>query len=698
MLFLPRPLLAGLEFLNLSMLGWLAAGILPWLVHLLHRRQYDTTSWAAVALLQAAIEKQAQRLRFQHWLLLAVRTAIVVLIALSAAEPAWRHWAAGAGGRRRDHRVLLVDRSYSMRCQREGVTRFQRAQTHASRLVEDADAVTIIAWGAEVENVVGRPTPDTALALAVVEDLTPGYRCATLQSAIRVASAAIDRAEQDFPHLSQHVFFLTDLGRSTWAVEPAEQAALDALARRARLTVVDVGDDQRDNVALTKLSVEPATVLRHREVMFFATLRNFGKQQRAGVRVEFLLDGRPIASRSVDLPVGGEEVVGFPYQFIDEGAVTAEVAFPADTDCLPVDNRRWLVMNVRPQLRIACLESETRAAEDVARALSFAQGAIAPEILPINRLATLDLAAYDAVFLANAPALSPRETAGLFQYVRRGGALAVLLGEQSASSELLPVEVAAPVLGGDFRFDPLAYRHPIVQPFRGREKAGLLDVVISRYVRMRVREPAETVLAFDTGDPALVVAPQGLGRVAALALPASLAAGGRAPWSSFALSPSFLPVMRELLIHLVGNRRREQRNLHPGQPAKIVWQRRAGDQEIELISPRGKSTPLPPWGADDERLVVLAPRDPIGVYALRTGAEEVARFAVNLDADAPRSDSDLAALSTSGLPAGIAAVPPAAETLYPAEDFSLARSLSAAVVLLLFAELTLAWLLGRGWA
>ena len=125
---------------------------------------------------------------------------------------------------------------------------------------------------------------------------------------------------------------------------------------------------------------------------------------------------------------------------------------------------------------------------------------------------------------------------------------------------------------GDYRFDPLKYRHPILSPFRGQTQSGLLGVSISQYSRLQLPKEnsvTEVVLQFSTGDPALIVGVYGLGRVAVSALPGSLAARTAVgtPWSSFAMSPSFLPVIRELLTYLVGDRWLQQRNLVVGDPA-----------------------------------------------------------------------------------------------------------------------------------
>ncbi|MCH8841279.1 MAG: VWA domain-containing protein, partial [Planctomycetes bacterium] len=556
--------LAALEFTSLSMLTWLAAAAVPWLVHRWFRRPQRIMPWAAVELLLTAVRQRSTRIHLQQWLLLAVRTAILVLVALAAAGPLWRQWALGAGGNARTHRIVVVDQSYSMSCEADNTRRLDRAKQRAREIIEAADrgdAYSVIGWSQTADNVLGRPTFEASLALAALEGLQPAQTSADLSAALRTAVAAIDRAADQMPQLAaSDVVFLTDLGRTTWAVDPKVQALFETLAKRASLTVLDVGDPQRDNLAIVQLAVEPALLLRQRHVELVASVRGFGSREWSAVSVEMSVDGQRIESRPLDVTTGGETEVRFSHAFVDEGAHTVEVSLAGTADCLPLDDRRWLVVNVLPQLRVACFAATPGAADDVARALApgrttpgtEADSSIEPQVMPLSRLSQVDLTEYAAVLLCNVAELSPREAAQVERFVRQGGGLAVLLGRAVTGGgpleSLLPMQVLPSQAAGNYRFDPLDYGHPIVSPFRGRAAAGLLNVSVNRYVRLEpiAQHPhVETVLALDNGDPALVVDRLGLGRVAVMAIPCSLATrtAAGAPWSSFPVSPSFLPVV-----------------------------------------------------------------------------------------------------------------------------------------------------------
>src|SRR6185437_8014953 len=154
-MMLTPSLVFALGFANFPLLYGLGAASLPIIIHLLNRRKYREMPWAAMRFLLAAIRKNSRRIRIEQWLLLAVRTLLIILVVLAMAKP----FLEGLGALpvlagQRTHRVLVLDGSLSMAYippESEGVTRFERAKTLAVRLVEDArrgDAISVVLMGA----------------------------------------------------------------------------------------------------------------------------------------------------------------------------------------------------------------------------------------------------------------------------------------------------------------------------------------------------------------------------------------------------------------------------------------------------------------------------------------------------------------------------------------------------------------------
>src|SRR6185312_1098811 len=139
------------------MLGWLAAAAAPLLIHLWSRHRFREAPWAAMQFLLAAMRKNARRLQLQQWLLLAVRTLVIVLVVLAVAEPYGERLLAG-GSAAPVHKILVIDGSYSMAYRVDRGSNFAEAKRLATVLVGDsraADVFTVILMGAPPKLIVG---------------------------------------------------------------------------------------------------------------------------------------------------------------------------------------------------------------------------------------------------------------------------------------------------------------------------------------------------------------------------------------------------------------------------------------------------------------------------------------------------------------------------------------------------------------
>src|SRR5437588_4026334 len=113
----------------------IAAASVPILIHLLNRRKFREMPWAAMRFLLAAIRKNQRRIRIEQWLLLAVRTLIILLVVMAMAKPFLESLGVVIAGRR-VHRVLVLDASLSMGYSSGGTSRFEQAKALAARLVK----------------------------------------------------------------------------------------------------------------------------------------------------------------------------------------------------------------------------------------------------------------------------------------------------------------------------------------------------------------------------------------------------------------------------------------------------------------------------------------------------------------------------------------------------------------------------------
>jgi hypothetical protein len=729
--------LLAFGFGNLALLGWLAAAAAPLLIHLWSRHRFREARWAAMQFLLAAMRKNARRLQVQQWLLLAVRTLIIALVVLALAEPYGEQLRAG-GGSGPAHKLLVLDGSYSMAYGNGDATHFRRAKELAAALVRDsrpADVFTVILMADPARVVCGRQFSDPARIAAEIESLAQYRTSADLTGAIALAQEAITNTNQRTASRRQEVYFFTDLQRTTWAppddtdqeaVAPL-QSAMTALAQHATLAVIDVGEPRATNLAVTSLMTPEPFITTNRQTVFEATLRQFGKEPRQGCVVELLVDDTPVAEQTVDVPADTDTTVRFTYRFTSPGLYT--IAVRAAADSLAIDDTRWIVAPARDEVRVLCIEGREGAARYVAQALNpnrAGNSPIRPLVVTEGDVAELELSNFDAVFLCNVGEITPGEVQRLARYADAGGGLVFFLGDRVSADRynahavapgsqvereneaLLPARIGEVMESTQFGVDPLDYRHSIVAPFRGRERAGLLNTPVSRYLQLDVSESlpgVEVAAAMPNGDPLIITAPLGRGRIILVATDASLGSVNRTtgePWTHWPTWPSFLPMIREMLAYATAGRQQ-------------AWQQRVGATLGGNLSHGGQTSQSPPASLkitrpDGKRAAVsledvsdgwtwsYRDTDLSGIYVLENDAQNASqRFAINVDP----LESDLTRADPQGVPAKLLPSSTHGQSTEDGAEPQLSRagweqSLLWAAFALMLVEACLAWQFGRG--
>jgi hypothetical protein len=101
------------NFLNPLFLFGLAAAAIPVLIHLFTRRKPREVRFPSLEFLAEVNQSEIRRLRLKQWLLLALRTLAVALLAMAMARPSMKGGAAGHGSAA-STLIALVDVSGSM--------------------------------------------------------------------------------------------------------------------------------------------------------------------------------------------------------------------------------------------------------------------------------------------------------------------------------------------------------------------------------------------------------------------------------------------------------------------------------------------------------------------------------------------------------------------------------------------------------
>ncbi len=310
------------------------------------------------------------------------------------------------------------------------------------------------------------------------------------------------------------------------------------------------------------------------------------------------------------MAAGGRAAVSFPCYFDSAGEHALELRLTPDA--LELDNRRYLAVPVKDQVRVLCVDGRPSggrfksATDFLTVALSPTvddrqRSRVHPEVVAESALLETDLTQYECVFLCNVAQFTEREAAVLLSYLNFGGGLVFFLGDQvrpenynrllaaktDKEKHVLPARLGSPVEAGEYGLDPLGYRHPLVAAFRDAEQAGLLTTPLQTYFQLQLNQPtqAKVALATSNGDPLLVEETILRGRSILVATSADIS------WTAMPMWPSYVPLVQEMLLFAAGGRL-EEHNLLVGQPLGGMLPQGA-HRAPRCICPRAKPS-VPP--------------------------------------------------------------------------------------------------------
>ena len=619
-----------LVFLNPIFLWGLAALSIPLVLHLFQRRRTVVIPFPTLRFLKLAQKRSSSRIRFENLILWLLRSLLLALLALAFAMPVIRKTHAGNWlARSRRDVVIVIDTSYSMAYETDRGAVIETARTAAAGLVESlapGDRVCVYLAADTPQPLIERPTTEHAAAIQAIRGVAWRHGSSAIDAAIAQALHTLDQ-ERD-ARLEREIYVLTDGQALPWhgfrtAPDDSVQtsAGRGVIAREHRdripLFVLLGGAERPENSWPASVTLTPPLLLAGQEARLAVKLGRTGPARQLALALSSDGGTEPL-NRSVLAEADGETPVELVLPGLAPGLWTAELR--TTTDALPCDDAFGFLLRVRDRLPVLVAGPP--------EAVKFLRAALAPGggddtvavVAPVE-LGSVDLAGYEALFLADALPLSGQAILAIEGYVKAGGILALFAGDGAAPGAYgdlpflpapvrgvaqIPVREAARHIGRVSRGDTIfrQFRFPRgVVPMLALKRALLFDPPA----------PGGTVVLTAGADqPFLLVRPLGRGLVFQFAVSA-----GR-DWSTLPLTAFFVPVVHQIVRHGAGATRQP--------PAAPLQTELAVDEYLpdfrvddRLYAPSGQETPVRDAG---NLTRVVEPLTEPGLYTRRRAGGE----------------------------------------------------------------------------
>ena len=552
---------------------WFLAGIaalgLPLWIHML--RQYRSTpqKFSSLMFFEKRTQSSLKHRRLRYLLLLSLRIALLLFLALAFANPFINRTGASLGGRKM--LVIAVDNSFSMRYGDHLSRAKQEAQKAVSNL-NPGEQGQVLALGSHVY-ILSQPTEDANQLRNAISGILPSDE----RSSYGELARALRTMEQS-ARVPIEVHFISDMQKSSM---PPSFSDL-RLAEGTNMIFHSVAAAAEPNWLVESVTA-PGKIYDPKKVRVQAVVAGAGTSA-AHRKVSLLLDDKVLDTKSVDIPANGRATVEFlaldsPYGF-HKGEIRIE---PGDQ--LRQDDRFDFAVERTDPRRVLFLHAagDTRGVLYYRTALeSSSESGFVLEPVAVDQAANQSLSKYAFVVLSDVGSLPSGLDERLRSYVNGGGAMLVALGPASTSLARIPL-FNQPILESRYfsregeRFQTVGSvdpEHPAVRRTNKLEGVQFFQAI-------RVDPGNSRVIARLTDQTPLLMEKQsGEGRVLVFASTFDNIS------NDFPLHSSFLPFVEQTARYLSG----EQERAASVAVDSYIELRSAKEQgaTVEIVDPDGK--------------------------------------------------------------------------------------------------------------
>jgi hypothetical protein len=551
----------SLFFLHPAYLFGLFAASLPIIIHLLNRRRIKRIRFPAVRFLLLSQKRISRTKRLRHWILLALRTLAVIVLALLLARPIFQTGVGLYAGGGSSSIAVVLDNSLSMKWSRDGEG-FKQAKGAAARLFASlgpSDRAVLITTNAASKEP-ARLKREKEVLLRDLEGAKTADGSADFAPALGQAYELLRE-----PAAQKEIWVITDTALTDW--DRFSLSAVKQYDPLVPLKIIKIGHkDEPPNAAVKEIRLRGRDVSVGLPIPLQVVVANFSDHEIKDLLVQLHIDDQPREQKLVALAPRGETEVAF--QFVLKGAGSHHGSVTVKKERLAGNSVSYFTLQAQDKLKVLIVDGDPQTSLVLSesfflsRALNPAGESdgspFLPTVVVADGLGTVALDSYQAVILCNVAAIPDALLPRLREYLRQGGGLLIFLGDRvqaedydrklfDSSPSILPARlrdkrmVAA---SGPEKIDRIEIKHPALAPF---SDPILLESLKSARVMgyFRTEAPgASALIALGNGDPLALEKRVGSGRVILVSTSADR------DWSDLPLKTAYLPLTQSLVSYL----------------------------------------------------------------------------------------------------------------------------------------------------
>lgn len=544
-----------MSFLNPLFLIALAGAAVPVLIHLLTRDRVQHVAFSTVRFFAKGARLVVRRSKFRELLLLLMRVAIVLLLALIFARPFFKAKNDTGTQTVATARVVVMDVSGSMR--RAGLPDAlkKEASDALGTLRDGSDAAALITFADEpaILEPIGK---NLAAIKASASQVAPGWGGTNIGEALRKANELLAGVNAQ----QKEIVLISDLQRQGWNSFKGDWK----LGSDVKLTVRAVKPtDSGPGFAIVEATAPDSLVLDRQPTSIAVRIANFSAQPLNGLNATLLLSGSKAGAQTINILPNGTAAVRFRHVFDTPGDNPGSISIGTGA-ASPGDQTFYFNAHILPRIPVLLVnghpsaDPQEDAAFFIAKALAPGDSSpFAVTTVPADKVTPQDVAVASVAVLADVGAAPGPVIEALEGLLARGGGIFLLPGghvsADSFNSQFGPISPCK--LRQILQAHPadtqqaqtltrIDFDHPIFQVFAVPHHGDLTLTNFAKYWETTDTQLSRVLARFGDGRPAIIE--RGVGKGISIAMVSAI----DPHWNDFSLQSVFLPLMHQTVRYL----------------------------------------------------------------------------------------------------------------------------------------------------
>jgi hypothetical protein len=624
-----------------------AAVLFPLLIHIFNRQKVKKILFSSLLFLKSLEKTRMRRVKIKEYLLLIIRSLIILLAVAAFARPAIKgSFASRVGAHAKTSVAVLLDDSYSLGYETKDGPVFRMAREKAKNILSqlrEGDEASLVLFNSKPQMTTPQPTYDFKhLAESLDEEVK-------LSADVADVKTALDKGYQILKgskNLNREIYLITDMEKTGWSA--LQSGSLSPENNKIKLYVVDVSPPEEQNLYIEKVEFGHQLIQPAKSFQLSARVVNHTSQPVTKFLVGLYLDGKRVSQTDTDIEKGGKSTVQFNAVVEQAGIHTG--FFELTDDDLMIDNRRYFTFRIPEKIKVLLVGETERDTRYLSLALNPLNSSdAAKEVTSVSQgdLSGVDFNQYQVIFFSNLSRLSDIQLANLERFINRGGGAFFILGDnidpefysRQIMKPFFDLNLTAPLAStksasGFFSLENFDLDHPIFQVYRQVEKDKLPEIKFYSIFPLPEGENVKILARFNSGKPAFLERDLGSGKVMLSAAPLEESAG------DLVIHPFFVPLVNRSVEYLGSDLSRLDEEILVDAPVARELPADLAGKGIELADPSMKRIALQPFfttSRQTDRLMVKIEDTSLpGIYSIlskpsASEEEVVDRFAVNIN-------------------------------------------------------------------